>query len=144
VFGDFGVNQFSTMAAQSRQCAGLVLAHQAAVAGNISRQNGREAALDPLSAQRFPPWQVDQVCSRGEPGSTRLQPPALLPTNGMCGHFDQFAADIPERRLSVQFRRRRRATPDGRSAPITAILSIALEPLCLTESALESDIVQAE
>ena len=43
------------MRAQPRQRAGLVLAHQSAIAGDIGGEDGREPALDPLSAQRFLP-----------------------------------------------------------------------------------------
>src|ERR1051325_5661252 len=51
VLGDLRVDQFAAMGAQPRQRAGFVLAHEAAIAGDIGGKNGREPALDPLSAQ---------------------------------------------------------------------------------------------
>ncbi len=51
VLGDLRIDQLAAMGSQPRQRAGFVLAHQAAVAGDIGGENGREPALDPLSAQ---------------------------------------------------------------------------------------------
>jgi hypothetical protein len=41
------------MRAQSRERAGFVPTHKAAVSRNIGGKDGREPAFDPLSAQRF-------------------------------------------------------------------------------------------
>ncbi len=55
VLGNLRVDQLAAMGAQPRQRAGLVLAHQPAVAGDIGGEDGRKPALDPFSAQRFLP-----------------------------------------------------------------------------------------
>src|SRR5205085_8641855 len=51
VLGDLWVDQFAAMGSKPRESAGFVLAHHAAVAGDIGGENGRKPALDPLSAQ---------------------------------------------------------------------------------------------
>src|SRR5205085_7765145 len=55
VFGNAWIDQFAAMASKPGKSPSLVLAHQAAVADDISGEDGREPALDPLSAQNFPP-----------------------------------------------------------------------------------------
>jgi hypothetical protein len=55
MFGDLRVNQFTAMGSEPGKSASLVLAHQPRVSDNIGGENGRESALDPLSAQRFLP-----------------------------------------------------------------------------------------
>jgi hypothetical protein len=50
VFGSLRVDQFTTMASEPCESAGLVLSHEAAVSGHIGGENGREPALDALPA----------------------------------------------------------------------------------------------
>jgi hypothetical protein len=56
VLGDLGGDHFAAMGAQPRHGAGLVLAHQAAVAGDVGGEDRRQPPLDPLFAQRCSPW----------------------------------------------------------------------------------------
>jgi hypothetical protein len=55
VLGDLGVDQVAPMGSQPGQRAGLVLAHQPRVAGDIGSKDSREPPLDPLSGQLFSP-----------------------------------------------------------------------------------------
>ena len=55
VLGDLRIDEFTAMASEPREGAGFVLPHEAAIAGHIGGENGREPAFDPLSAQMFPP-----------------------------------------------------------------------------------------
>jgi len=55
MFGDLRVDKFPAMGSEPGKSASLVLAHQPRVSDDIGRENGRESALDPLTAQRFPP-----------------------------------------------------------------------------------------
>src|SRR5205814_9410237 len=49
VLGNLRIDQLAAMGAQPRQRAGLVLAHQTAVAGDIGGENGRQPALHSLT-----------------------------------------------------------------------------------------------
>src|SRR5437762_3333819 len=51
VLGDLGVDQFAAMGSQPRQRPGLVLAHEAAVTGDIGSEDSRKPALYPLPSQ---------------------------------------------------------------------------------------------
>ena len=55
VVGDLRIDEFTTMRPEPREGAGLIESHEAAISGHISGENGREPALDPLSAQMIPP-----------------------------------------------------------------------------------------
>ena len=55
MFGDFWIDEFAAVCSKPSERAGLVLAHEAAVAGDIGGEDGREPAIDPLSAQDCPP-----------------------------------------------------------------------------------------
>jgi hypothetical protein len=55
VLGDLGIDEFAAMRSKPSESAGLVLAHESRVAGNIGGENGRESAVDPLSAQMLSP-----------------------------------------------------------------------------------------
>ena len=55
VLGDLGIDQFTAMRPEPREGAGLIESHEAAISGHIGGENGREPALDPLSAQMLPP-----------------------------------------------------------------------------------------
>src|SRR5207253_161432 len=55
VFRYFGLDQFAAMGSEPCQGAGLVLSHESAITGYIGGEDGRESALDPLSAQMLPP-----------------------------------------------------------------------------------------
>jgi hypothetical protein len=66
VLVDFWIDQFASMGAEPREGAGFVLAHEAAVTGDIGGENGRKTPLYPLPAQRalrevFPSMEV--VCA---------------------------------------------------------------------------------
>ena len=47
VLGDFRVDQFGEMSLQALVRTLLIRAHQARIAGNIDRQDGRQSSLDP-------------------------------------------------------------------------------------------------
>ena len=51
VVSDLGVDEFAAMRSEPRESAGLIRPHQPAVSRDIGGENGREPALDPLSAQ---------------------------------------------------------------------------------------------
>src|ERR1041384_4016897 len=51
VLGDLWIDQFAPMRPEPCEGAGFVLPHKAAVPGSIGGEDGREPALDPLSAQ---------------------------------------------------------------------------------------------
>jgi hypothetical protein len=51
VFGDFRIDQFTTVAPKPGKDTSFVLSHEAAVTDDIGGKNGREPAFDPLSAQ---------------------------------------------------------------------------------------------
>src|SRR5437763_13497276 len=51
VLADFWLDEFAAMGSKPRESAGFVLAHHAAVAGDIGGENGRKPALYPLPAQ---------------------------------------------------------------------------------------------
>ena len=52
VLGDLGIGQLASQSPEARQGAGLVLAHQPAVPRDITRENRRQSALDPLFRHR--------------------------------------------------------------------------------------------
>jgi hypothetical protein len=54
-----GINQVATVDTEPRESAGLVLTHEPAVTGYISGKDGREPAIDPLSAQFSPSFGDD-------------------------------------------------------------------------------------
>src|SRR5262249_44141855 len=58
VFGNLGVDEFAAMCSEPCESAGFVLSHKAAISGDIGGENGREPALDPLSAQCFLPGRL--------------------------------------------------------------------------------------
>src|SRR5215469_3408189 len=58
VFGNLGVDEFAAMGSEPCESAGFVLTHEAAISGDIGGENGREPALDPLSAQCFLPGRL--------------------------------------------------------------------------------------
>jgi hypothetical protein len=64
VLGDLRVDQLAAEGLEAREGAGLVLAHEPAVSRNIGREDGREPALDPLSAQMSLPAALGQ-CAPG-------------------------------------------------------------------------------
>jgi hypothetical protein len=64
VFGYLRINKFAPMGSEPRKSARLVLAHEAAVTGDISGENGRKTALYPLRTQ----------CSLPEGGFAREPP----------------------------------------------------------------------
>src|SRR5205085_5123676 len=65
------INQFAPMGTKARQRACLVFAHEAAITGDISGEDGREPALYPLPAQRCSPRScAGIVCAAGRHGST--------------------------------------------------------------------------
>ena len=51
VLADVRVDELTAMSFEARQSAGLIRAHQPAVASDIGGDDGRKTALDPLSAQ---------------------------------------------------------------------------------------------
>ena len=55
VFGDFGFDERAKMALQLDVCGLLVDAHEPAVAGDISCENGGEPSLQALATQSTPP-----------------------------------------------------------------------------------------
>jgi len=75
--GDLGVDQFAAVGAEPRKSASFVLAHQAAVAGDIGGENGREPAFDPLSAQNLLP--VGGLNLQSAPPTAEEQPGAGPP-----------------------------------------------------------------
>ena len=50
VFGDLRIDELAAMGSQPRQRTGLIMAHQPAISGDIGGEDGRQPALDPLSA----------------------------------------------------------------------------------------------
>ena len=76
VLGDFRVDQFAPQRPEARQGAGLVLAHQPAVPRDITREDGRQSALDPLCGHRtslptFTLRRCGQRINRVRPAQTR-------------------------------------------------------------------------
>src|SRR5262245_18101953 len=68
VFGNLGIDDGSSVALECGQRSFFIQAHQPRIARDIPRENGREAALDPFSAQDAPPNPADKSCaSRGWP-----------------------------------------------------------------------------
>jgi hypothetical protein len=55
VFGDFGFDERAKMVLQLDVCALLVAAHEPAVSGHISREDGGQPSLQSLVAQSTPP-----------------------------------------------------------------------------------------
>jgi len=55
VLRDFGIDEFASMRPQPIESSRLVLAHQEAITDDISGENSRESAFDPLSAQMYFP-----------------------------------------------------------------------------------------
>jgi hypothetical protein len=55
VFGYFRIDEFASMTSEPRKGAGLILTHEAAVSGDISGEDGRQSALNPLSAHLAKP-----------------------------------------------------------------------------------------
>jgi hypothetical protein len=51
MLADVRVDELTAMSFEARQSAGLIRAHQPAVASDIGGDDGRKTALDPLSAQ---------------------------------------------------------------------------------------------
>ena len=50
VFGDFWIDEFAAVNSEPSEGAGFVLAHEAAVSGDIGGEDSRKPALYPLSA----------------------------------------------------------------------------------------------
>src|SRR5206468_1312936 len=70
VLGDFQVNEFAAMRSETRQRPRFVLAHQAAVSGDISSEDGREPPFHPLFGQPHTPAAIRRDC-RTHIGRTR-------------------------------------------------------------------------
>jgi hypothetical protein len=66
VLGDFRIDEFAAMGTKARECAGFVLAHEAAVTGDIGGEDGRKPALYPLSA--YYALRCGGVAERAQPG----------------------------------------------------------------------------
>ena len=85
------------MRPESREGAGFVLAHEAAISGHIGGEDGREPALDPLSAQMIPP--------RRRPARSSIRPtiqdPAVCAPGGSRSTTHGLARRLVRRRDPV-------------------------------------------
>ncbi len=58
MLGNLWIDQFAAMRSEPCESDGFILAHEAAVAGDIGGEDGREPSFDPLSAQSLPPLEA--------------------------------------------------------------------------------------
>jgi hypothetical protein len=63
VFRDLGIDDRASVTLERGQCAFFIKTHQPRIACDISRKNGREAALDPLSTQGVSPKSTSTNCA---------------------------------------------------------------------------------